>query len=183
MLLRISLALSVVACTAPIDPIDIPGGVPTGGVVVAVDCTSNGGLAETAVDELWLRFEDVLVFHEDKGWLTIGGERQDINLNTLIEGDPVVSGAADVYEGPYNTVRLIVADSWVVVNGAEQNLSIERILDLPGDGFDFGADFSVDVATITTVTLVWNLDTELTETAGEWSLGTTVAVDVAVTAI
>jgi hypothetical protein len=183
MFLRISLVLALVACNAPVDPNDIPDGVPTGGVQVAIDCTSNGGLAETAVDELWLRFEDVLVFHEDKGWITIGGDRQDIDLNTLIEGDPVVSGSADVYEGPYNTIRLIVADSWVVVNGAEQNLTIERILDLPGDGFDFGADFSVDTATTTTVTLIWNLDTELTETSGEWSLGTTVAVDVAVAAI
>lgn len=183
MLFRISLVLSFAACNKPLDPADIPDGVPTGGVEVAMDCTSNGGLAETAVDELWLRFEDVLVFHEDKGWITIGGDRQDINLNALIEGDPVVSGSADVYEGPYNTIRLIVADSWVVVDGVESNLTVERVLDLPGDGFDFGADFSVDAATTTTVTMVWNLDTELTEDAGAWSLGTTIAVDVAVAAL
>lgn len=180
MILRISFLLSFAPCDKPTDPLDIPNGVPTGGVEVAIDCTSNGGLAETAADELWLRFEDVLVYHEDKHWLSIGGDRLDIDLNTLIEGDAVVTGTANVYEGPYNTIRLIVADSWVVVDGVESNLNIERVLDLPGDGFDFDADFSVDKATTTTITLVWNLDTELTEDEGLWSLGTDVAVDVAV---
>jgi hypothetical protein len=177
-MMMLSMALALVGCSKVIDPDDIPDETPTGPLEAYLDATSETDKLNSGVEEVWLRLEDTQVHSEDEGWITVGTDRRDIDLMDLRGGLPIKIGSGDVYEGAYDALRLIIADSWIVVDGTEEDLTIARVLDLPGDGFDFNADFFVDEAATTAVSLFWDLDTEIEDNSGEWTLNTDATLNV-----
>src|SRR5687767_6929267 len=62
----------------PVDAGELPDDAPKGTLRVSV----TGGEAEvnSSVEEVFIRVEDVQVRHEESGWISLGGERQDIDL-------------------------------------------------------------------------------------------------------
>lgn len=172
--------LALAACNPDVgNPTDIPSGVPRGAISVDLLSGQDGELDPT-VQEVWVRFEDVQVHHDDKGWLSVTSERQDVDLLALRAGGEKANiGHARVWEGAYDTLRLIIADSWIVVDGQQFDLTItERLEDLAQPGIDFHEAFFVDKSTATTLTARWDLNTQLHESAGVWSLGTAANLDV-----
>lgn len=175
----VSLTLALSACSDVIDPDDIPAGTPTGAVSVSLAATADTtDVLNPLVEEVWLRFEDVLVHSEEKGWITIGNDRRDIDLMGLRGGVPMRIGGADTYEGAYDAMRIIVADSWIVVAGDQLELTVARVVDLDGEGIDFSADFFVDEGVSTSVSLLWDLDEQLDEAGDDWTLRAEGALDV-----
>jgi hypothetical protein len=172
------LTVGLLACNGAKDPDDIPASTPTGELVAYLDATEDTETINELVEEVWLRFEDVLVHSEDEGWVTIGDDRRDLDLMPLRGGAPLHIGGADIYEGAYDAMRLIIADSWIIVDGEQLELTIARVLDMPGDGFDFGADFFVDEGVTTSVLLNWDLDTQLANDADVWTLHTDAVLNV-----
>jgi hypothetical protein len=160
------------------DADDIPDGVATGELQVLLDATADEGSLSTSVEEVWLRFEDILVQHEDRGWISIGEDRADVDLMALRGGEPIAIGTGDVYEGAYDAIQLLIADSWIVVDGQEESLTIASGFDLPGDGVDFAASLFVDESTATSVLIGWSLDEELSFDGDGWILGTDATVNV-----
>jgi hypothetical protein len=73
---------------------------------------------------------------------------------------------------------LLIADSWIVVDGQEESLTIASGFDLPGAGVDFAASLFVDENTATSVLIGWNLDEELSFDGDGWILGTDASVNV-----
>jgi hypothetical protein len=161
-----------------IDADDIPAGVATGELQVLLDATADGGSLNTSVEEVWLRFEDILVQHEDRGWVSIGEDRADVDLMELRGGSAIAIGTGDVYEGAYDAIQLLIADSWIVVDGQEESLTIASGFDLPGAGVDFAASLFVDENTATSVLIGWNLDQQLSFDGDGWILGTDASVNV-----
>jgi hypothetical protein len=165
------------------DANDIPDGATTGEIAVHLggDSARAGGDGEvsSSVEEVWVRFEDVQILHENKGWISISDNREDIDLMTLRDGETASIGRAQTYEGAYDTLRLIVADSWIVVDGEESDLLIADGVELPDDeGISFQESFFVDEGTTTSLFVGWDLDTELSDDGEGWSLGTDAGVDV-----
>lgn len=153
-------------------PNDIPNDVKTGGVAVYLAPDGDDGTLNASVDEVWLRFEDVLIHHDTKGWITVGHDREDIDLMTLRAGNRVQIGAGQVYEGVYDALQVFVTDSWIVVNGQEKDLTIDSGFELPGEAIDFTGAFFVAGNTTTSLLLPWDLDVLLTEDTGDWTLRT-----------
>lgn len=171
------------ACSKGVtDANDIPDSAATGELVVDLggDAIRAGGDGDvtSAVEEVWVRFEDVQVMHESKGWISISDNREDIDLMTLRAGETARIGRADTYEGAYDTLRLVIADSWIVVDGAEFDLAIADGVEVPDEGVDFQESFFVDANTTTSLFVGWDLDTELTSDGDTWTLGTNASVDV-----
>jgi len=176
------LALSLLtlgACSGgTTNPDDIPDDTPTGRLSVFLDSTEVTDALPPSVESVWLRFADVLVRSESDGWITIGNDREDLDLMTLRGGSRLQLGTGMIFEGPYDAVRLLIADSWIIVSGTQHELKIDRFFDLPGSGYDFSADFFVDEGVTTTLAMKWDLDTQLTNDGDDWTLGTDVDVDV-----
>lgn len=161
----------------PVDAGDLPEDTPKGTLRVSV----TGGETEvnSSVEEVWLRIEDVQVKHEDMGWISLETERQDINLmDNIPEAQELAQ--ADVPEGSYGGMKLFVADSWIVVDGAERDLMIESDLpgNLLGEGIDFNESFFVDEGSVTSLVIDWDLGNQLQDNQGEWNLGTSANIDV-----
>jgi hypothetical protein len=176
-------ALSLVACSSDVKSADdIPDGAAQGELVVELggDSLAAGGDGEvnSSVEGVWIRFEDVQVNHESEGWISISQQRDDIDLLALRTGETAQIAKADTYEGAYDTLRLIVADSWIVVDGTEYDLQIAEDLGLPSEGITFGESFFVDENNTTRVFVGWDLDTELADDGEQWILGTDAAIDV-----
>jgi hypothetical protein len=163
-----------------VDTTDIPNGAKTGPIVVELGSNGADGV-NSAVEEVWVTFEDVQLDHTEKGWVSVASERQEVELLGL-STQAVQVGKGDVWEGSYDTLRLLVADSWIVVDGEELDLTItEELQDLVVPGFDFGEDFFVAKDTTTTLMVNWNLGSQLVDDGGAWSLGTGASVDVTLT--
>jgi hypothetical protein len=161
----------------PIDPDDLPDNAPKGTLVVELSGGSEGEV-NSSVEEVWIRFEDVQVKHEDEGWISIAEERADLDLMTLRDGITEELGRAEVLEGAYESLRLMIADAWIVVDGTEQDLTIAEGFPLPEAGLTFDESFFVDEGSTTTLLLDWDLSTQLTDDEGEWMLGTDAIIDV-----
>ena len=139
------------------------------------------GEISSSVTEVWVTFEDVQVHHDDLGWLSIADTRQDVDLLALRASDTANIGRGKVYEGAYGTLRLIVADSWVIADGEEVALTIaETLPDLALPGFDVSEAFFVSHGSVTTLSTRWNLDTQLHDQGGSWTLGTEATIDVGI---
>lgn len=170
-------AMAAFACQGNIiDPDDIPGNVPTGDLVVYLDAASLEDTLSMSIEEVGIRFEDVRVQRENNRWLAVGVGRQDIDMLRLRGGDRVAIGRASVFEGAYDKIQLIVADSWVVVDGVEHELAIAGIS--AGDGLQLDASFFVDESVTAEVLVRWDIDTQLDESDGAWTLGSKTTVDV-----
>ena len=181
--LYVTLALSsaLLGCDKVADPDDIPPSTPTGALRIMLDATPDTtDVPSLGVEEVWVRFEDVLVHREGEEWSTLGDDRRDIDLMTLRGGSRLHIGGADVREGPYDAVRIIIADAWIIVDGTQEELSLEHSLGWTGaaDVFDFAVDFWIDENTSTAVRLKWDLDTELDGTDDVWTLTAGVTSDV-----
>lgn len=161
------------------DPDEIPDNVATGEVVVTLE-TDDPGEVSSSVEEVFVRIEDVLIHHETQGWITIANERQDVDLMTVHLGESQEIGRADVYEGAYDTLRVVIADSWIVVDGVETDLTIDEGLGLPAEGIDFNESFFVDENSTTMLAVDFDLDSQLIDNEGVWELGAdaTVTVDI-----
>jgi hypothetical protein len=161
---------------------DIPDGAAQGELVVELggDSAASGGDGEvnSSVEGVWIRFEDVQVLHESEGWISLSQDREDIDLLALRNGETAQIAAADTYEGAYDTLRLIVADSWIVVDGTEYDLQIADGLALPEEGISFSESFFVDEDNTTRLFVGWDLDTELADDGEQWILGTDASIDV-----
>jgi len=161
----------------PVDAGDLPDDTPKGTLRVSV----TGGETEvnSSVEEVWLRIEDLQVRHEDMGWISLGMDRQDIDLMANLP-DTQELAQADVPEGSYGGMKLFVADSWIVVDGAERDLTIESDLaaDLISEGIDFDESFFVDEGSVTSLVIDWDLGNQLQDNEGEWNLGTRANIDV-----
>jgi hypothetical protein len=163
---------------------DIPSGASTGTVAVRLGGDSNmdgnDGEVSSSIEEVGIRLEDVQVHHESEGWISILSEREDIDLLAL-RGTPSgdVVGKADVYEGAYDELKLVVADSWIVVDGVEADLTITSGLALPGEeGLNFDESYYVDEGQTTTLWVGWDLDTQLSHGDDGWVLGSDANLDV-----
>lgn len=168
-----ALAFAMIGCNSPTDPDDIPSGTPTGQLDLLLEGTvTTTGILPVGVEEVWVRFEDVLVRSGGEEWLTIGDDRRDINLMALRGANDLSIGGGQVYEGDYDAVSILVADSWIVVDGQEYELTIERGAGVggTGDSYEFDVDFWVDQNTKTSVRLMWDLDTALTGADATWNL-------------
>lgn len=124
----------------------------------------------------------MLVHSEDEGWVTLGAEREDFDLVTLRAGAAIRLGKANVFEGAYDALRIVIADSWIIVDGVELELTIDGGLQLPTDGVDFSEDYFIDANTSTALSITWNLDDELSVSNDVWSLTTNGTVAVAINA-
>jgi hypothetical protein len=176
----IAMVLAVGCKKEVVDADDIPDRAKTGPLVVELGSNGGDGV-NSAVDAVWITLEDVQVSHDDKGWVSVSNERQEVELLGLTDG-PVRIGAGKVYEGSYDALRLVVADSWIVVDGEELDLTItEDLPDLIGPGFTFREGFFVAGGTTTTLRVRWDLANQLVDDGGAWSLGTGAAVDVTLT--
>jgi len=172
-------------CTHDVqDAGDIPAGATTGKVVVRLGGDSNmegnDGEVNSSIDEVWIRLQDVQVHHESRGWISVLSDREDIDLLALRDSPSgEVVGKADVYEGPYDMLKLLVADSWIVVDGVQSDLTISSGLALPGDdGVNFDESYFVDAGTTTTLWVGWDLDTQLSHSGDSWVLGSDANLDV-----
>ncbi len=165
------------------DPDDIPDDVETGEVIVRLAATDGtSGTIDSTIDEVWVRFQDVLVHSEAEGWVTLGADREDIDLMTLRGGSALTIGAADVFEGAYDAVRVVIADSWIVIDGAENDLTIDGGLQLPTDGVDFSEDYFINKNSSTVLGIGWDLNEELSVTDDVWKLTTNGTVNVTINA-
>ena len=161
----------------PVDPNELPEGTPTG--MLRVGLTGGETEVNSSVEEVWLRIEDVQVRHEEMGWISMGTERQDIDLMAGLP-DTQDLAEAEVPEGSYTRMKLLIADSWIVVDGQERDLTIESDLvgDVLAEGIDFDETFFVDEGSTTSLLIDWDLGNQLQDDQGEWNLGTTATVDV-----
>ncbi|MEQ1501798.1 MAG: DUF4382 domain-containing protein [Myxococcota bacterium] len=165
-------AVGFVGCKADVqDPDDIPAGTPTGTLVVALSDTDDGDV-ESSVEEVQIRLEDVQVQHVEEGWLSLAGETADYDLFAIRGGSDGQIAEDDVYTGSYDKVRLIVTDAFVVVDGEQSDLRIDEGLGLPSEGIDISQSFTVSQDQTTRLTIEWDLDTQLSQNDGSWSLGT-----------
>lgn len=175
------LAATLIGCGSTTDPDEIPSGTATGSLDILLDATPDTNDAPIAgVEEVWVRFEDVRVRSEAEGWLTIGDDRRDIDLMELRGGSAMSIGSDDVFEGSYDAVSLVIADSWIIVDGEQWELAIERGPGVAGSGdaIQFNVDYWVDENTNTSVRIEWDLDTELSGSDQAWTLRSTVDIDV-----
>jgi hypothetical protein len=163
-----------IGCTGDVtNPSDIPDNIPRGEVTVELAATDGtAGTLDSTVDEVWVRVQDVLVRNQERGWLNVGTGRMDIDLMTLRGGDALQIGIGDVFEGAYNRLRLVIVDSWIVVNGVESELLIDGGLEIPTDNVDFREPYFITENTSTNLALTWDLNTELAVDDGDWSLTT-----------
>jgi hypothetical protein len=97
---------------------------------------------------------------------------------TLREGSTEELGRADVFEGAYDSLRLMVADAWIVVDGEERDLTVGGGFPLPDTGLTFNESFFVDEGSTITLLLDWDVSSQLTDDEGDWSIGTDADVDV-----
>ncbi|MEQ1564727.1 MAG: DUF4382 domain-containing protein [Myxococcota bacterium] len=162
------------ACKDDVKPADeIPDGVPTGPIVVTLgESTASTVALPTSVEEVWIRLEDVQVHHETKGWVGIIESRKDIDLLALQGADAQSIGRDDVYEGGYDSLRLVLADAWLVVDGVEADLLITDVLSIPVTELTYDATYFVDDSTTTTLAVQWGIGDQLVETGSGWELGT-----------
>jgi hypothetical protein len=171
--------LLAVGCDPKVDDTDdIPDDTRTGEIRVNLGSTADGELP-SQLEEVWVRFEDVQVEHDARGWLSIADARQDVNLMALRDGSTTNIGRGDVYQGAYGALRLLVADAWVVADGEEVPLTLTE--DIPGllePGIQLEKGFFVDAGITTTLTTHWNLASQLVDEGDAWTLGTSASVDV-----
>jgi hypothetical protein len=172
--------LPLVACSGgPTDPDDIPDDTITGRLSVFLNAMESTNALPPNVESVWLRMEDVLVRSGAEGWISIGDDRRDLDLMTLRGGDALQIGTGMIYEGAYDALRILIADSWIIVGGVQKELEVKQFLNLPGNGHDFAADFFVDENVTTRVGMSWDLDTQLRSEDDVWTLGSEVTVTVA----
>lgn len=178
MALLLACPLSLTACRDGIDKDDISDRATTGSMVVDVggDATRTGGndsAVPDTVDEVWLSIDQVSVYHEDKGWIFIDDGRKDVDLMAQRDGSTEPIGTGDIYAGSYDTLRISLVDSWIVVEGVEHDLTISNGVDLDNN-LDLTVDMHVDEDNITSVWVGWDLDNQLSGADEVWSLGTDV---------
>lgn len=178
------LAAGAAACRGEALPADeIPNDAAVGPLEVDIGgdarLSGNAGEVSSNVEEVWLRFEDVQVNHEDKGWVGVLDTRTDVDLLALRGDEPGLLAAAEVYEGGYDALRLVVADAWIVVDGVEYDLGLVDSVGLPtGAELTYDETFFVDRNTTTVLWVGWDLDTQLSEGDDGWTLGTQPTLDV-----
>lgn len=178
MALLLACPLALTACRDGIDKDDISDRATTGSMVVDVggDATRTGGndsAVPDTVDEVWLSIDQVSVYHEDKGWIFIDDGRKDVDLMAQRDGSTEPIGTGDIYAGSYDTLRISLVDSWIVVEGVEYDLTISNGVDLDNN-LDLSVDMHVDEDNITSVWVGWDLDNQLSGADEVWSLGTDV---------
>jgi hypothetical protein len=176
--LLLACPLFVVACRGGTEKNDIPDNATTGSMVVDVggDATRTGGndsAVPDTVDEVWLRIDQVSVYHETEGWIFIDDGRKDVNLMDERDGSTEAIGTGDVYAGMYDTLRISLVDSWIVVEGVEYDLTISNGIDLDNN-LDLTLDMRVDQDESTSVWVGWDLDNQLSGADDTWTLGTNV---------
>jgi hypothetical protein len=161
-----------------IDADDIPIGAETGRLLVDLEPTTDSGMLDPRVEEIWIRVESVEALHDTNGWVEVSEGRQDVDLMTVIDGEPPTRiGSADVWVGGYSGVRLSIVDAWIVADGTEETLEITG-LDPMNDVLTSMGPFYVDENTVTTVRIGWDLDLNLENRNGTWFLGTGTTLDV-----
>ena len=184
--LLLAFSLSVLGCKDGTDVKDIPDSASTGPMVVDVggDATRTGGndgAVPDTVDEVWLRIDQVSVYHETEGWIFIDDGRKNVNLMAQRDGATESIGTGDVYSGDYDTLRLSLVDAWIVVEGVEYTLDISNGVDLDNN-VDLSLAMHVDENNTTSVWVGWDLDNQLDGADQTWTLGTDVNLTSDVTA-
>jgi len=161
----------------PVDAGELPDSTPKGTLRVSV--TGGENEVNSSVEEVWLRIEDVQVRHEEMGWISLETDRQDLDLMAGIPTEQELA-ESEVPEGSYTRMKLLVADSWIVVDGQERDLTIQSDLvgDVLAEGIDFDETFFVDEGSTTSLLIDWDLGNQLQDDQGEWNLGTAGQVDV-----
>jgi hypothetical protein len=162
--------LSMGCRSDPTDPSDIPGNVATGALFVELGSDAPENL-DPRVEEVWVRIDTVNVRHEDRGRIDVADVRQDVDL---MAPTFALIGDADVWVGSYDRVEIGVADTWIVVDGVEEELSflgdVDPLDPLAG-GIIVNETFFVDEDSETTLTIAWDLDENLAPQGDGWSLG------------
>lgn len=172
------------ACRGGVEPADeIPNGATVGPLEVTLggdaSVTGNVGEVSSNVEEVWVRIEDIQIEHEEKGWVGVLDARTDVDLLSLRGLEPELVASADTYEGGYDALRLIVADSWIVVDGVESDLVLVDNVGIATDGeLTFDVTYFVDKNTTTVLWVGWDLDALLSESGSGWNLGTGASIGV-----
>jgi hypothetical protein len=169
------------------DPGDIPSDMPTGTLLVELG-SEQPTAVDPRVEEVWVRIDSVEARHEDLGWISVTEMRQDVDL---LAADKAVIGDADIWVGSYNRLEIGIADTWIVVDGTERELSFIGDVDLLGPlagdallgGIILTDTFFVDEDSTTTVDVDWDIDENLSPQGDGWMLGasTSANVDIAPT--
>lgn len=184
--LLLACPLNLTACRDGIDKDDIPDRATTGSMVVDVggDATRTGGndsAVPDTVDEVWLSIDHVSVYHEDKGWIFIDDGRKSVDLMAQRDGATEAIGTGEIYAGSYDTLRISLADSWIVVEGVEHDLTISNGVDLDNN-VDLSLAMHVDENDLTSVWVGWDLDNQLDGADDTWTIGTDVNLTTSVDA-
>ncbi len=171
----------------PIDIDDIPDDASTGTLHIDLggDATAAAGdedALEGDVEEVWLRVDQVEVEHEDEGSIVMSTDRTDIDLMALRDGQTERIASGDVYEGPYDRVRFVITDAWIVASGEEYDLDIQGGFDQGSNELELDVAYFVDADTDTDLWLGWDIDSQLRGSDDNWSLKTDLDVDVDVAA-
>jgi hypothetical protein len=123
--------LATVACTAPDSSPSDPGDDRTDdagddGVDQGSDQPQFQVLLTDApgdFDEVWVDIDSVEV-QSDAGWLTITDQPQSFDLLTLQNDVTAALGGVDLTPGHYGQLRLMVSNSFVVVEGEAEDMKI-----------------------------------------------------------
>ena len=141
------------------DPLEVPApeSAPAGDVVRPLAIQIHDAPTD-GVDAVWLEVEQVTVHHVDDGWLVVSDVPTSFDLLSLQGGVVAPLGLANVPEGYYDEVRLVVSDAWVEVDG------VEEPLDVPSgstSGVKVKADFAIESCGDVVVDLDWDVGAQL----------------------
>jgi hypothetical protein len=127
-----------------------------------------------AVDQVWIRFDEVKVENHELGWLVLSEETTEVELLSLQNGVVDSLGLADLPVGSYGQIRLHIADSWVVVGGETFPLTIPS-----GDasGLKIGSGFQLEDCGMLSVTLDWDAGAHLMHNAQGYKLSPVIEVE------
>jgi len=139
------------------------------------------------LEHLYLVLDDVRVHGSaegtdgDGGWIsilpdTLGTDERTVDLLALVDGVKVILGEEDLPSGFYSQIRLVLQDSWIVVNGDSLDLKVPS-----GEqsGLKLIHGFTIDPGELTELTLDWDACRSLHESppsSGIWKLKPTIRI-------
>ncbi len=139
------------------------------------------------LEHLYLVLEDVRVHRDaegedgDEGWTsvlpdTLDLEERTVDLLELVNGVDYLLGEEDLPSGSYTQIRLVLEDSWIVIDGDSLDLKVPS-----GEqsGLKLIHGFTVDPGQLTELTLDWDACRSLIATppgSDNWKLKPTIRV-------
>ncbi|MEZ4236201.1 MAG: hypothetical protein R3F59_08560 [Myxococcota bacterium] len=170
-------ALAAGCAQQGIDPDQIPDNVPTGTLTLSLGSPEPSDI-DPRVEEVWVRVGDLSVRSEEHGWVDLTEGRQDVNL---MAADPTVIASSELWTGSYDRTEIGIEDTWIVVDGQEQDLAFLGDVDpndILGKGLVVGDSFYLDEDMETDVLVSWDLDQNLEPYGDGWGLGASTTLDV-----